>query len=140
MIEIEFDRDTDFDTDREHKSMSKTILVADDAESVREIICNTLSIFGYSMVEARDGVMALEKLQSENFDLLITDVDMPGMTGLELIRRMRKEQNLAKLPVIVITAEDRDIRAEVREIASAVMRKPFSPAELLELVASIFKS
>ena len=117
-----------------------TVLIADDSSAIREIVKLTLQFKKYDVLEAKDGAEAYEILSTTPCDLLITDLDMPGMSGLELLDKTRKDLKNESLPVVVCTAEssvkDKDI---VSRGANAVLRKPISPMQLLELVGRLVK-
>jgi len=112
---------------------SLKILVVDDFATMRRIIRNLLQDLGFSNIsEADDGNTALPLLQNGNFDLLITDWNMPGMPGLELLKAVRADSRLAKLPVLMLTAEAK--REQIVEAAQAGVNgyvvKPFTAETL----------
>jgi two-component system response regulator AtoC len=112
------------------------ILVVDDEEGVRSFLAEALEDAGHSVAQAGDGDAAAERLRREPFDLLITDLRMPGIHGLELVRRARAEH--PAMEVIVITAHGTlDSAAEVTRLgAFDCLEKPIgSPAQLRELAA-----
>jgi two-component system response regulator AtoC len=112
------------------------ILVVDDEEGVRSFLAEALEDAGHSVAQAGDGDDAAERLRREPFDLLITDLRMPGIHGLELVRRARAEH--PALPVIVLTAHGTvDSAVEVMRLgAFDYLEKPIeSPAHLCELAA-----
>lgn len=122
--------------------MSKDLkfLVVDDFSTMRRIIKNLLHDLGYSDVtEADDGKTALPMLQAGNFDFLITDWNMPGMPGLELIKAVRADARLAKMPVLMLTAEAK--REQIIEAAQAGVNgyviKPFTAETLKEKLDKI---
>ena len=81
-------------------------LVVDDFSTMRRIVRNLLKELGYANVdEAEDGVMALAKLRSESFDFVVSDWNMPNMDGLTMLQNIRADPQLAKLPVLMVTAE-----------------------------------
>ena len=111
-----------------HKQSCR-ILVVDDVVTVRVVIRKFLENFGYRRIaEAENGRFALPLLQSGSFDLLITDLNMPDMDGLTLLRHLRADRRIAQLPALMVTAEtDRRTRiAAFAAGASAVMAKPFN--------------
>jgi len=115
--------------------MTKTILLAEDSESVRSILKMTLQFKGYHILQAEDGQQAYEILQNTGCDLLIADIQMPNMTGLELLRKVRHEMKNEKLPVIICTAESTPTQAEILSMgANKVIIKPFSPIDILSIV------
>ena len=115
-------------------------LVVDDFSTMRRIIKNLLHDLGYANVtEADDGNTALPMLKEGNFDFLITDWNMPGMQGLELLKAVRADERLAKLPVLMLTAEAK--REQIVEAAQAGVSgyviKPFTAATLKEKIDKI---
>ena len=122
-------------------SNDMNILVVDDFSTMRRIIKNLLHDLGYAKVtEADDGNTALPLLKAGNFDFLITDWNMPGMPGLELLKQVRADARLAKLPVLMLTAEAK--REQIVEAAQAGVSgyviKPFTAATLKEKIDKIF--
>ena len=122
--------------------MSKDLkfLVVDDFSTMRRIIKNLLHDLGYPHVaEADDGKTALPMLQTGGFDCLITDWNMPGMPGLELIKAVRADAKLAKMPVLMLTAEAK--REQIIEAAQAGVSgyviKPFTAETLKEKLDKI---
>ncbi len=118
------------------------ILIVDDFSTMRRIIKNLLRDLGYNNVqEADDGNTALPMLKSGKFDFLITDWNMPGMTGIELLKAVRADEQLAKLPVLMVTAEQK--REQIIEAAQAGVNgyivKPFTAATLKEKIEKIFE-
>ncbi len=114
--------------------MAKRILIADDDRATRHLLSSVLKDKGYEVETAVDGSAALKKLQKEKFDLLLTDVWMPNMNGLELLARLRQEPNQPR--AVVMTSDDTPevlLRA-VREQAYHYVRKPVEPAVLAELI------
>ncbi len=110
------------------------ILVVDDLATMRRIIKNLLTQLGFkNMDEAEDGAAALQKLKKGNFDFLITDWNMPNMTGLQLIEAVRSDEGLKTLPILMITAEAKkeNVIAAIKAGANNYIVKPF-PAEVLE--------
>lgn len=117
------------------------ILVVDDFSTMRRIVKNLLRDLGFNNTEeADDGSTALPKLQSGNFDFLVTDWNMPGMTGIELLKSVRADEKLSALPVLMVTAEAK--REQIVEAAQAGVNgyvvKPFTAAALKEKIEKIF--
>ena len=115
-------------------------LVVDDFSTMRRIIKNLLHDLGYANVtEADDGSTALPLLKDGNFDFLITDWNMPGMPGLELLKLVRADARLGKMPVLMLTAEAK--REQIVEAAQAGVSgyviKPFTAATLKEKIDKI---
>lgn len=118
------------------------ILVVDDFATMRRIIRNLLGKLGYDDVdEAEDGTVALPMLHSDRYDFLITDLNMPGMSGIELLRAVREDRNLRNLPVLVVTADaNRDQIVEAaRAGVNGYVVKPFTAAVLQKRIETIFE-
>lgn len=118
------------------------ILIVDDFSTMRRIIKNLLRDLGFTnTTEADDGNSALPLLQSSQFDFLITDWNMPGMTGIDLLKSVRADPKLANLPVLMVTAEAK--REQIIEAAQAGVNgyvvKPFTAAALKEKIEKIFE-
>jgi two-component system chemotaxis response regulator CheY len=117
-------------------------LVVDDFSTMRRIVRNLLKELGYSNVdEAEDGAMALTKLKNEQFDFVISDWNMPVMNGLDMLKSIRADAALAKLPVLMVTAEAKkeNIIAAAQAGANGYVVKPFTAATLDEKLAKIFE-
>lgn len=119
---------------------SLNFLVVNDFSTMRRIIKNLLHDLGYANVtEADDGNTALPLLKEGNFDFLITDWNMPGMPGLELLKHVRADARLGKMPVLMLTAEAK--REQIVEAAQAGVSgyviKPFTAAILKEKIDKI---
>ena len=118
------------------------ILVVDDFPTMRRIIKNLLKDLGFENVdEAEDGVMGLEKLRNNNFDLVVSDWNMPNMDGLVMLKTIRADPALSKLPVLMVTAEAKkeNIIAAAQAGASGYVVKPFTAAVLEEKLNKIFE-
>lgn len=116
------------------------ILVVDDFATMRRIIKNLLNTLGYEDVnEAEDGTVALPMLHNEDYEFLITDLNMPGMSGLDLLRAVRADSTLCRLPVLVVTADaNREkIVAAAKAGVDGYMVKPFSAAVLQSKISAI---
>lgn len=118
-------------------------LVVDDFATMRRIIRNLLKELGFSNVdEAEDGVNALQKLKTEQFDFVVSDWNMPNMSGLDLLKNIRADERLKSLPVLMVTAEAKkeNIIAAAQAGASGYVVKPFTAATLDEKMKRIFQS
>jgi len=118
------------------------ILIVDDFSTMRRIIKNLLRDLGFNnTAEADDGQTALPILQSGSFDFLVTDWNMPGMTGIDLLKAVRADAKLSKLPVLMVTAEQK--RDQIIEAAQAGVNgyivKPFTAITLKEKIDKIFE-
>ena len=117
------------------------ILVVDDFSTMRRIVRNLLKELGFANVdEAEDGAVALQKLLGGGFDFVVTDWNMPNMDGLQLLQAIRSDPSLARLPVLMITAEAKkeNIIAAAQAGASGYIVKPFTAATLAEKLQKIF--
>ena len=118
------------------------ILIVDDFSTMRRIIKNLLRDLGFNnTAEADDGHSALPMLQTGQFDFLITDWNMPGMTGIELLKTIRADEKVAKLPILMVTAEAK--REQIIEAAQAGVNgyvvKPFTAQALKDKIEKIFE-
>jgi two-component system chemotaxis response regulator CheY len=118
------------------------ILVVDDFSTMRRIIKNLLRDLGFTNTqEADDGSTALPMLQNGNFDFVITDWNMPGMQGIDLLKAIRADDKLKHLPVLMVTAESK--REQIIEAAQAGVNgyvvKPFTAVTLEEKINKIFE-
>lgn len=118
------------------------ILIVDDFSTMRRIIKNLLRDLGFTNTqEADDGATALPMLQNGNFDFLITDWNMPGMQGIDLLKTVRADPNLSALPVLMVTAEAK--REQIVEAAQSGVNgyivKPFTAQTLEEKINKIFE-
>ena len=118
------------------------ILIVDDFSTMRRIIKNLLRDLGFTNTqEADDGATALPMLQNGNFDFLITDWNMPGMQGIDLLKNVRADPNLSSLPVLMVTAEAK--REQIVEAAQSGVNgyivKPFTAQTLEEKINKIFE-
>ncbi len=118
-------------------------LVVDDFSTMRRIVRNLLKELGFANIqEAEDGVDALNKLRSAEFDFVVSDWNMPNMTGIELLRMIRADDKLKHLPVLMVTAEAKkeNIIAAAQAGASGYIVKPFTAATLDEKLKKIFQN
>ncbi|MEJ2700008.1 MAG: response regulator [Desulfuromonadales bacterium] len=116
--------------------MTKRIMTVDDSSTVRRMIGLTLRDAGYEVVEACDGEEALEKMRSENIQMLITDLNMPKLDGIGLIREVRKSPSNRFIPIIMLTTESQEEKRKEGKTAGASgwIVKPFKPDQLLAVV------
>jgi two-component system, chemotaxis family, chemotaxis protein CheY len=117
-------------------------LVVDDFSTMRRIVRNLLKELGFTNVqEAEDGVDALNRLRGEKFDFVVSDWNMPNMTGIDLLRNIRGDAALKHLPVLMVTAEAKkeNIIEAAQAGASGYVVKPFTAATLDEKLKKIFE-
>jgi two-component system chemotaxis response regulator CheY len=118
------------------------ILVVDDFSTMRRIIKNLLKDLGFTNIqEADDGSTALPMLQNGDFDFVVTDWNMPGMQGIDLLRAIRSDDSLKHLPVLMVTAEAKkeQIVAAAQAGVNGYVVKPFTAATLKEKLDKIFE-
>ena len=120
--------------------MNRRVLIVDDETAIREMIVLALEMAGYETVEAADGLQALRLIQSQPFDLVLLDWMMPGASGLETARRIRKDEQNKSLPIVMLTAkEDEDAKITGLSVADDFITKPFSPRELVARLKAILR-
>lgn len=119
--------------------MAKVILTADDSNSVRQMINFTLKQAEYEIVEAVDGKDALAKITKRPVHMVITDLNMPNMDGIELIRNIRAMPEYKFVPIIILTTESQADKKQAGKEAGATgwIVKPFNPEQLLAVVKKI---
>lgn len=122
--------------------MPKKILAVDDERHIVRLVQVNLERQGYQVVTAYDGKEALEKVASEQPDLVVLDVMMPYMDGFEVLQNLRKNPATRDLPVIMLTAkaQDADVFRGWQSGVDCYLTKPFNPMELISFVKRIFKS
>jgi CheY-like chemotaxis protein len=113
-------------------SEAKTVLIVEDDPNLRTVIRMVLEQARYEVLEARHGIAALELMESDMPDLVIADLRMPLMNGVELIGRMRSSPKTASVPIVLLSGLLPD--PEVTKLADAVVAKPFEPADLLAAI------
>lgn len=116
-----------------------TILVADDEEDLRELVAYRLTRSGYAVIAARDGEEALRLAGERAPDLMVLDVMMPRLDGYELTRRVRAEDSLRAIPIILLTArsQEADVDRGFEVGADDYLKKPFNPDELVARVRAV---
>ena|ERR1035437_10250090 len=119
--------------------MPKTIMTVDDSASVRQMVSYTLREAGYDVVEACDGVDAIEKIDNTVFSLIITDLNMPHMDGISLIKQLRSNQKLKFTPILMLTTESQNEKKLEGKNAGATgwIIKPFKPEQLITVVKKV---
>ncbi|MBF0558030.1 MAG: response regulator [Nitrospirae bacterium] len=121
--------------------MSKTVLAVDDSASMRQLVGFALKEAGYDVISAAHGKEALEKLSSAKIDIVITDLNMPEMDGITLIKELRSRPNSRFTPIIMLTTESQDAKKlEGKQAgASGWLVKPFNPVDLVDSVKRFVK-
>ncbi len=121
--------------------MGKTILTVDDSTSMRQMVSFTLKEAGYDVVEAVDGKDGISKLESNKIEMVITDLNMPNMDGIEMIRVARAMQQYKFIPIILLTTESQDSKKKEGKEAGATgwIVKPFKPEQLIAVIKKVLK-
>lgn len=121
--------------------MAKTILIVDDSESIREVVSFTLENEGYNVLSGIDGLDALEKLEGKEIDLVITDLHMPRLDGIGLIKEIRQKEAYQRVPILFLTTESQAAKKmEAKEAgATGWIIKPFVPAKLIAAINKVIR-
>lgn len=124
---------------REEEVMGKTIMTVDDSSSVRQMVNFTLQGAGYNVIEAVDGKDALSKISGSPVHMVITDLNMPNLDGIDLIRKLRAIPACKFIPIVMLTTESQDKRKQEGKAAGATgwIVKPFKPEQLLAVVKKV---
>ncbi|MEY4195563.1 MAG: hypothetical protein RLZZ226_1931 [Pseudomonadota bacterium] len=119
--------------------MVKTILIIDDSASLRQVVKLTLTSAGYEVIEACDGVDALQKLDGTKIHLIICDVNMPNMDGITFVKRVKTLPNYKFTPIIMLTTESQESKKQEGQAAGARawVVKPFKPETMLNAVSKL---
>ncbi|MEF9947021.1 MAG: response regulator [Comamonas sp.] len=119
----------------------RSILAVDDSPSMRKMVSFTLSSAGFKVVEAVDGVDALEKAQAENIDLVLADQNMPRLDGIGLTRKLREDPKFKGTPILILTTESSDLMKQAGRAAGATgwLVKPFDPNRLIEVIQKVLR-
>ncbi len=114
-------------------------MVVDDAKSMRGLIAMTLQSAGYNVIEACDGQDALQKIEGEKVNMVISDLNMPNMNGIEMIKQLKQNPKYKFLPIVMLTTESEDAKKKEGQAAGAKawMVKPFKPDTVLKVVGKI---
>ena len=124
------------------KPASHRILVVDDSATIRAFIVSTLEDAGFEALTAKSGFEALKVLAKDHFDLIITDINMPDINGLELVRFVRLKSSHPKTPLLIVSTDgrERDRDRGLQLGANAYLVKPFAPESLLKTANALLSS
>ncbi len=116
--------------------MAKTIMIVDDSASLRQVVAIALRSAGFDVIEGCDGKDALSKLTGQRVHLIISDVNMPNMDGIALVRAIKELPAYRFTPIVMLTTESQEAKKKEGQAAGAKawMLKPFSPPQLLAVV------
>ena len=117
--------------------MKKVILIADDSPTIRKFVAFSLTMQGFEVLAAKDGMEAIEQLPAKKVDLIITDLNMPNLDGFELIKSIRQNQDYVELPIIILSslAGSEEIEKGMSCGANSYLVKPFDPKRIQYEVA-----
>ena len=123
--------------------MSKKVLVIDDSSTIRSLITHSLEeLNDYEMVEAKNGFEALKALPRMHFDLIITDINMPEINGLEIVKFVRNHPEYQTIPLIIVSTEngEEDVRKALSLGANEYITKPFNPEQIKDVVSRLMSA
>lgn len=121
--------------------MGKTALVVDDSASMRQMVTFTLQSAGFETIEGTNGAEALKASENKNVDLVVTDLNMPVMDGITLVKELRARPGFKFTPILLLTTESQDSKKQEGKQAGATgwMVKPFNPDQLLTIVKKVVR-
>lgn len=119
--------------------MALTVMTVDDSQTMRDMVSYTLKEAGYDVLEAEDGKEALDVLTKSTADIVITDLNMPNMDGITLIRELRQNPSYRATPILMLTTEADDTKKAAGREAGATgwIVKPFNPEKLLSVLKRV---
>ncbi len=119
--------------------MAKTIMIVDDSASLRQVVAIALKGAGYDVIEACDGKDALGKMTGQKIHLIISDVNMPNMDGITLVKEVKANASYRFTPIIMLTTESQDSKKQEGQAAGAKawVVKPFKPEQMLDAVSKL---
>jgi len=119
--------------------MTKTALIVDDSVSMRQMVAFTLKQAGFTVIEGGNGQEALERVKGQKVELVITDLNMPVMDGITLVKTLRAKPDFKFTPILLLTTESQDSKKQEGRAAGATgwIVKPFQPDALLKVVAKV---
>jgi two-component system chemotaxis response regulator CheY len=126
---------------RRFLEMAKTALVVDDSTSMRQMVTFTLQSSGFDTIEGINGADALAKSDAQPIDIVITDLNMPEMDGITLIKQLRAKPAFQYTPILLLTTESQDAKKQEGKAAGATgwMVKPFNPDQLMAIVKKVVR-
>lgn len=118
-----------------------SILAVDDSPSMRQMVAFTLKTAGFAVTEAVDGQDAWEKARQKDFDLVLTDQNMPRLDGIGLTKKLRESPKFKTTPILILTTESSDQMKQAGRAAGATgwLVKPFDPTKLIEVIGKVIK-
>ncbi len=123
---------------KQARSRPLSIVLIEDHDATREIFKAVLESGGHDVVAARDGIAGLEAVRENHPSVVITDIAMPGMDGIQVVRTLAADETMKGIPVIAATAQSSGYdQSELQRLFTAVLRKPVSPGELLDTIDKV---
>ena len=121
--------------------MNNTALVVDDSTSIRQMVSFTLKESGFDVIEGQNGQDALDKVSGKSIKLVVTDLNMPVMDGMTLIRQLRSKPEYKFTPILMLTTESQDSKKQEGRAAGATgwIVKPFNPEQLTQVVKKVVR-
>lgn len=121
--------------------MGKTALIVDDSTSMRQMVSFTMKEAGFDVLEGANGQEALKRLEGQRVDVVVTDLNMPVMDGIALIRQLRSNPCYKFTPILMLTTESQDAKKQEGKAAGATgwIIKPFNPQQLLGVIAKVVR-
>lgn len=121
--------------------MSRTIMIVEDSATMRQMVGFTLRREGYDVIEAVDGLDAIGKINGTPIDMIITDLNMPNMDGIEFIRNVRQNPDFKFTPILMLTTDSQESKKMEGRAAGATgwIVKPFSPEHMMAVVRKVIK-
>jgi two-component system, chemotaxis family, chemotaxis protein CheY len=121
--------------------MPKTVLVVDDSTSMRQMVSFTMKEAGFDVIEGSNGQEAISRVQGKSVNLVITDLNMPVMDGMTLIRQLRAKPEFKFTPILMLTTESQQEKKLEGKAAGATgwIVKPFNPGQLLQVVTKVVR-
>jgi two-component system chemotaxis response regulator CheY len=121
--------------------MERTILIAEDSASMRQLISFTLKGAGFNVIESEDGRDAIDKINGQKVDMVISDLNMPNVNGIELLKQLRADPTFKFTPVVMLTTESQAslvVEAKMAGVSGWII-KPFDPGKLIDTVKKFLK-
>ena len=121
--------------------MSKSALVVDDSTSIRQMVTFTLKEAGFDVIEGEHGQAALDNVAGKKVDVIVTDLNMPVMDGMTLIRQLRAKAEYKFTPILMLTTESQDAKKQEGKAAGATgwIVKPFVPEQLMQVINKVVR-
>jgi two-component system, chemotaxis family, chemotaxis protein CheY len=121
--------------------VTKTALIVDDSTSMRQMVSFTMKEAGFSVLEGANGQEALKRVEGQRVDVVVTDLNMPVMDGITLIRQLRSNPLYKFTPILMLTTESQDSKKQEGKAAGATgwIIKPFNPQQLLGVIAKVVR-